>query len=84
MFPSLCNEHGRERYHKYETHFYTGLAQIANVKAGIRVTDVALGLRRVPSGFYAMVHHSGYEWKTENKCSSVNDDVVEWSGPIPL
>ena len=57
---------------------------IADDKVGIRATDVALGLRRVPAGFYTVVNHSGLEWKTENKPSSVNDDVVEWSGPIPL
>ncbi|KAF8138974.1 hypothetical protein EV363DRAFT_1154551, partial [Boletus edulis] len=42
------------------------------------------GLRRVLAGFNAMVHHSGPEWRTENKRSSVNDDVVGWSGQIPL
>ncbi|KAG6373826.1 hypothetical protein JVT61DRAFT_5973 [Boletus reticuloceps] len=31
-----------------------------------------------------MVHHSGLEWRTENKRSSVNDDVVGWSGQIVL
>jgi hypothetical protein len=51
---------------------------------GIRVTDVALGLRRLPSGFHTVVHHSSLEWRTENKPSSVNDDVVEWNGPIPM
>ncbi|KAF8121610.1 TPR-like protein [Boletus edulis] len=30
------------------------------------------------------MHHSGLEWKTENKRSSVKGDVVEWSGPIPI
>ena len=59
-------------------------AKMANDKVGIQATDVALGLRRVPSGFYTMVHHSGLEWSTENKPSSVNDDVVEWNGPIPM
>ena len=51
---------------------------------GIRATDVALGLRRLPSGFHAVVHHSGLKWRSENKRSSVNDDIVEWSGPIPM
>ncbi|KAG6371196.1 hypothetical protein JVT61DRAFT_9819 [Boletus reticuloceps] len=50
----------------------------------IRAKEPALGLRRLPAGFYTAVHHSGLEWRTENKCSSVSDDVVEWSGPIPL
>ena len=60
------------------------MAKIANEKVGIRATDVTVGLRRVPAGFYTVVHHSGLEWKTENKPSSVNDDVVEWSEPIPM
>ncbi|KAF8132587.1 CHAT domain-containing protein [Boletus edulis] len=54
------------------------------VITSIRATGVALGLRRLPAGFYTVVHHSGLEWRTENKCSSVKDDVVEWSGPIPI
>ncbi|KAI9569442.1 CHAT domain-containing protein [Boletus coccyginus] len=60
------------------------LAEITNVKVGIRATDVTLGLRRVPAGFYTIVHHSGFEWRTENKRSSVNHDLVEWGGPIPM
>ena len=64
--------------------FLHRLQKIANDKIGIRVTDVALGLRRLPSGFYTVVHHSCLEWRTENKRSSVNNDVVEWSGPIPM
>ena len=59
-------------------------AKIAHDKVGIRATDIALGLRRIPSGFHTMVYHSGLKWRTKNKCSSVNDDVVEWSGPIPM
>ncbi|KAI9566935.1 TPR-like protein [Boletus coccyginus] len=54
------------------------------VITNIRATDVALGLRRVPAGFYAVVHHSGLEWRTENKRSSVGHDVVQWNGPIPI
>ncbi|KAN0086177.1 hypothetical protein V8E55_007311, partial [Tylopilus felleus] len=50
----------------------------------IRATDVALGLRRLPAGFYIVLHHGGLECRTENKSSSVNDDLVEWSGPIPI
>jgi hypothetical protein len=87
LFLRLCNAYGRERrvgYCEYETHLSTQFAQIANDKVAIRATDVALGLRRVPSGFHTIVHHSGLEWRTENKRSSANDDVVEWSGPIPM
>ncbi|KAI9573089.1 hypothetical protein HD554DRAFT_1139054 [Boletus coccyginus] len=50
----------------------------------IRATDVALDLGRVPAGFYAVVRHSGLEWRTENKRPSVNHDVVEWNGPISM
>ena len=57
---------------------------IANDKEGIRATDVALGLGRVPAGFYTVVHHSGLEWRTENKCSSVNDDIADWAELIPM
>ena len=75
---------GGTGYHEYETHFSTRLAKIANDEAGIRATDVTLGLRRLPTDFHTVVHHSGLEWRTENKPSSVNDNVVEWSGPIPM
>ncbi|KAF8127680.1 hypothetical protein EV363DRAFT_468274, partial [Boletus edulis] len=54
------------------------------VITSILAMDVVLGLRRVPAGFYTVVRHSGLEWRTENKCSSVKDDVIEWSRPIPL
>ena len=57
---------------------------MANDDVGVRATDLALGLRRIPAGFYTVVQHSGLEWRTENKRSSVNHDVVAWSGPIPM
>ncbi|KAF8436548.1 CHAT domain-containing protein [Boletus edulis BED1] len=53
------------------------------VITSIRVTDIALGLRRLPASFYVVVHHSGREWRTENKSSLVNSGVVEWGEPIP-
>ncbi|KAG6376711.1 hypothetical protein JVT61DRAFT_1728 [Boletus reticuloceps] len=56
----------------------------ANDKVDIQAKEPALGLRRLPAGFYTVVRHSGHEWRTENKCSSTSDDVVEWRGPIPL
>ena len=55
-----------------------------NNNVGIRATDVALGLRGIPAGFYAAVHHSGLEWRTKNKPLSVSHDVVKWTGPIPM
>ena len=57
---------------------------MANDKAGIRAKDVALGLGRLPCGFYTVVHHSGLEWRTENKRCPVNDDIVVWCGSIPM
>ncbi|KAF8433243.1 CHAT domain-containing protein [Boletus edulis BED1] len=54
------------------------------VITSIQAKEPALGLRRLPAGFYTVVRHSGNEWRTENKRSSVNDNVVEWRGPIPL
>ncbi|KAF8132367.1 TPR-like protein [Boletus edulis] len=54
------------------------------VITNIQVKEPALGLRRLPAGFYTVVHHSGHEWRTENKRSLVSDDVVEWRGSIPL
>ncbi|KAG6371288.1 hypothetical protein JVT61DRAFT_9757 [Boletus reticuloceps] len=56
----------------------------ANDKVDIQAKGPALGLRRLPAGFYTVVRHSAHEWRTENKRSSVSDDVVEWRGPIPL
>ncbi|KAF8129498.1 hypothetical protein EV363DRAFT_1168685 [Boletus edulis] len=54
------------------------------VITNIRVTDVVLGLRRFPSRFYTIIRHSGLEWGTENECSSVQDDAVEWNKPLPM
>ncbi|KAF8443849.1 hypothetical protein L210DRAFT_3643442 [Boletus edulis BED1] len=68
---------GQEFQAKEETSVHT-------VITNIQATGVALGLRRLPAGFYTVVRHSGHEWRTENKRSSVTDDVVEWRGPIPL
>ena len=60
------------------------LANIADDSIAIRATDVALGLRRLPAGFYIALYYNGLEWRTECKPSSVNNDVVEWSGSIPM
>ncbi|KAF8132583.1 CHAT domain-containing protein [Boletus edulis] len=68
---------GQEFQGKEETSAHTFITSI-------RATGVTLGLRRFPAGFYTIVHHSGLQWRTENKRSSVKDDVVEWNGPIPI
>ena len=57
--------------------------RIADDEVGIRATDLALGLGRIPAGFYIAVFHSGLEWRTENKAALVESDV-EWSGPISM
>ncbi|KAF8421523.1 hypothetical protein L210DRAFT_3654453 [Boletus edulis BED1] len=59
------------------------VAKIAHDEIDIRATDVVLGLRRFPARFYTIIRHSGREWRTENKCSSVQDDV-EWNKPLPI
>jgi hypothetical protein len=56
----------------------------ATVITSIRATNVAIGLRRIPASFYVKVQHNGLEWRTTNKRASVNTDVVEWAGPIPI
>ena len=58
--------------------------KIANDKLAIRATDVAVGLDRIPAGFYVAVRHSGSEWRTANVPVSVNNDTIKWAGPIPL
>jgi hypothetical protein len=57
---------------------------MANFRIGIRATDVTVGLRRIPAGFYAAVQHNGLERRTTNKPVLVNNDVVQWGGPITL
>ncbi|KAF8132353.1 TPR-like protein [Boletus edulis] len=54
------------------------------VITNIQAKEPALGLRRLPAGFYTVVRHSGHQWRTENKRSSASDGVVEWHEPIPL
>ena len=74
----------RKRLSQVRDSFLDTVAKIANDTVGIKAADIALGLGRLPAGFYSVVHHSGLEWRTENKHSSVNNDVVEWGGPIPM
>lgn len=59
-------------------------AKIANVRVGIRATDVTAGLGRIPAGFYVAVQHNNLEWRTANKPVFVNNDAIEWNGPIPM
>lgn len=53
--------------------------KVPNDEVGIRATDLALGLRRIPAGFYTIIYHSGLKWRTENKPVSVDNNVIERS-----
>jgi tetratricopeptide (TPR) repeat protein len=50
----------------------------------IRVTDIAIRLRRIPVGFYAAVKTENGIKRTSNKLVSVGKDVVEWVDEIVL
>ena len=50
----------------------------------IHATDVAIGLRRIPAGFYALVEIGPVAKKTSIKPVSVRKDVVEWDDEIIL
>jgi len=83
----LFNARVRERrndYNEYAGSSSTSFAKIVNDNVGISATDVADTLGRLPAGFYAVVQHSGCEWRTENKPILVNNDNVDWDGLIPV
>lgn len=44
--------------------------------SGIRATDVATGLRRIPVGFHVSVGVDGAEWRTANKLISVDTSMI--------
>ncbi|KAG0693125.1 CHAT domain-containing protein [Suillus ampliporus] len=48
----------------------------------ILATDLSLGLRRVPAGFYVTVQADGTEWRTSNKPVHVDQVAVEWNERI--
>ncbi|KAG0691936.1 hypothetical protein DFH29DRAFT_616684 [Suillus ampliporus] len=50
----------------------------------ILATDLGLGLRRVPAGFYVTVQADGTEWRTSNKPVHVDQVAVEWNERILL
>lgn len=51
---------------------------IACYKA-IRATDLTLGLRRIPAGFYVIVQANDVQWQTINKRVHVGLDILEWN-----
>ena len=52
--------------------------------AGFRATDLTLGLKRIPAGFYVIVLVDGAQWQTTNKCVHIDQDIVEWNERIIL
>ncbi|OJA20351.1 hypothetical protein AZE42_10538 [Rhizopogon vesiculosus] len=50
----------------------------------VRATDLTLGLRRIPVGFYVTVQIDGAQWQTANKPVHVDLDVIEWDEQIVL
>ncbi|KAG1830006.1 CHAT domain-containing protein [Suillus variegatus] len=58
--------------------------EIQVVITAIRATDLALGLRRIPAGFHAVVKADGAEYQTSNKSVNVDQAVVEWHERIVL
>ena len=82
--PQRTQRRTRKQLSHVRKSFLCTVVNITNDKAGLRAENVALGLGRIPAGFYVVVQHSGLEWRTENKHSLVNNNVVEWGGPIPL
>ncbi|KAG1767652.1 CHAT domain-containing protein [Suillus occidentalis] len=58
-----------------ETHI-AGVPQV--VVTAICATDLTLGLRRIPAGFYVVVKVDGAEFWTSNKPAHVDQAVIEW------
>ncbi|KAG2125645.1 CHAT domain-containing protein [Suillus bovinus] len=50
----------------------------------ICATDLTLGLRWIPAGFYAVVKVDGAEYQTSNKPVNVDQAVIEWHERILL
>jgi len=63
---------------------YLHSARIDGFYQGIRATDLALGLRRIPAGFYVTVQAEDAKWQTTNKPVYIDADVVEWNERIVL
>ncbi|KAG1724863.1 hypothetical protein EDB19DRAFT_293246 [Suillus lakei] len=81
--PALEEEpnHSKRTQDPGETHL-SGVKQV--VITSIRATDLTLGLRRIPAGFYVAVKADGAECQTSNKPVDVDQAVVEWNERILL
>jgi len=63
---------------------YPRTARIDDLYQAIRATDLTLGLRRIPVGFYVTVQVNGTKWQTANKLVHVDLDVAEWDEQLVL
>jgi hypothetical protein len=50
----------------------------------IHATDLTLGLRRIPAGFYVIIKADGAEFQTGTTPAHEDQAVVEWNERIPL
>ncbi|KAG2150205.1 CHAT domain-containing protein [Suillus bovinus] len=62
----------------------THLSGVQPIITAIRATDLALGLRRIPAGFHAVIKADDLEYQTSNISVNVDQAVVEWHERIPL
>ncbi|KAG2150202.1 CHAT domain-containing protein [Suillus bovinus] len=60
------------------------LSEVQPIITAIRVTDLALGLRRIPAGFHAVIRADDVEYETSNISVNVDQPVVEWHERIAL
>ncbi|KAG2336891.1 hypothetical protein BDR05DRAFT_1005489 [Suillus weaverae] len=75
------SSHPEHRQDPGETHL-SGMQQV--IITAIHVTDVTLGLRRIPAGFHVVLKTEGAEFQTSNKPVHVDQAVVEWNEFILL
>ena len=64
--------------------FSSARIDIDDFLVGFRATDLTLGLKRIPAGFYVIVLVDGAEWQTTNKSVHIDQDIVEWNERIIL
>ncbi|KIK32046.1 hypothetical protein CY34DRAFT_196312, partial [Suillus luteus UH-Slu-Lm8-n1] len=60
----------------------TGVQQV--VITAIHASDLTLGLRRIPAGFYVTIKADGAEFQTGNTPAHVDQVVVQWNERILL
>ncbi|KAG0708377.1 CHAT domain-containing protein [Suillus ampliporus] len=80
--PLLEEQNNREHPEDPEEVHHSEMQQV--VITSMRATDLALGLRRIPAGFYVTVQVDGAEWQTTSKPVNIDQDVVEWKEQMLL